>query len=287
MLCPCPRRTGLALCATALSLAVLSHAAAAFELQGEAIQGGLLFGQATPGSTVSLDGMAVPVAPDGQFVIGFGRDETGSVELAVTAPGGGVEQRQLDIQAREFNIERVDGLPPRTVTPDPEALQRIREEAQLVNAARARRDLRTDWARGFAWPASGRLSGFYGSQRILNGEPGNPHYGVDVAAPEGSPVLAPADGVISLTHPDMYYSGGTIILDHGLGLSSTFLHLSAVLVETGQVVRQGELIGRIGATGRASGPHLDWRMNWLNRRVDPQRLLSGPPAPAGVAQPVE
>jgi len=259
----------------------MSHAIAAFELQGEAIQGGLLFGQATPGSNITLNGMRVPVAPDGQFVIGFGRDESGSVQLAVTAPGGVIEERELSIQTREFDIERVDGLPPRTVTPDPEALERIREEARLVNAARARRDPRTDWAQGFAWPASGRLSGFYGSQRILNGEPGNPHYGVDVAAPEGSPVLAPADGVISLAHPDMYYSGGTIILDHGLGLSSTFLHLSAVLVEAGQVVRQGELIGRIGATGRASGPHLDWRMNWLDRRVDPQRLMSGPPAPAG------
>lgn len=262
----------------ALCIAITVPCAAAFELQGEAVQGGLMFGRVTPGSVVSLDGQTVPVAQDGRFVIGFGRDETGNARLEVRSPDGASEQRLLSIASRSFVIERVDGLPPSTVTPDPEALQRIREEAQLVEAARARRDPRSDWANGFTWPAQGRLSGFYGSQRILNGEPRSPHYGVDVAAPEGSPVQAPADGLITLAHPDLYYSGGTIILDHGAGLSSTFLHLSEVLVEAGQAVRQGELIGRIGATGRASGPHLDWRMNWLDRRVDPQRLVPDMPA---------
>ena len=125
----------------------------------------------------------------------------------------------------------MDGLPPDTVTPDPEVLERIRKEAGLVATARTRRDDRTDYTDGFIWPAQGRLSGFYGSQRILNGEPRSPHYGVDVAAPTGTPVVAPAPGIISFAHPDLYYSGGTIILDHGQGLSSTFLHLSEVLVE--------------------------------------------------------
>jgi murein DD-endopeptidase MepM/ murein hydrolase activator NlpD len=242
-----------------------------------------MFGQAEPGASISLDGQPVLVAPDGRFVIGFNRDDTGSVLLEVRSPGGETQQRELAIAARQFNIERVDGLPPKTVTPDPASLERIREEARLVSAARTRRDPRTDWADGFVWPASGRLSGFYGSQRILNGTPGNPHYGVDVAAPTGSPVLAPAPGIITLVHPDMYYSGGTIILDHGLGLSSTFLHLSEVLVEAGQSVQQGDLIGRIGATGRATGPHLDWRMNWLDRRVDPHRLVPDRPPPAPAA----
>ena len=178
---------------------------------------------------------------------------------------------------REYAIERVDGLPPATVTPDPEALERIRQEAELVATARARRDPRTDYAEGFAWPAGGRISGVYGSQRILNGEPRRPHYGLDIAAPTGSPVFAPADGIVTLVHPDMYFSGGTIVLDHGQGLSSTFLHLSRALVEAGTSVRKGDLIGEIGATGRASGPHLDWRMNWLDRKVDPQLLLSGEP----------
>jgi murein DD-endopeptidase MepM/ murein hydrolase activator NlpD len=273
---PCLR--GLALWAV-----LAASSAAAFELEGEAVQGGLMFGQAEPGASISLDGQPVLVAPDGRFVIGFNRDDTGSVLLEVRSPGGETQQRELAIAARQFNIERVDGLPPKTVTPDPASLERIREEARLVSAARTRRDPRTDWADGFVWPASGRLSGFYGSQRILNGTPGNPHYGVDVAAPTGSPVLAPAPGIITLVHPDMYYSGGTIILDHGLGLSSTFLHLSEVLVEAGQSVQQGDLIGRIGATGRATGPHLDWRMNWLDRRVDPHRLVPDRPPPAPAA----
>jgi murein DD-endopeptidase MepM/ murein hydrolase activator NlpD len=249
----------------------------AFELTGEPVQGGLMFGSAEPGSQVRLGDTEVPVAADGRFAIGFGRDDTGTVTLIVSPPAGEAEIRELSITPREFDIERVDGLPPSTVTPDPEALARIREEAAQVGQARALRDGRSDWKEGFAWPAHGRLSGFYGSQRILNGEPRNPHYGLDVAAPEGSPVTAPADGLVTLVHPDMYFSRGTIIIDHGAGLSSTFLHLSEVLVDTGQVVRQGALIGRVGATGRATGPHLDWRMNWLDRRVDPLTVVQGQP----------
>jgi murein DD-endopeptidase MepM/ murein hydrolase activator NlpD len=196
--------------------------------------------------------------------------------LRVQTASGTEILRELVVTPREYAIERVDGLPPRTVTPDPEAAERIREESQMVANARARRGTTADYASGFAWPASGRISGVYGSQRVLNGDPGRPHFGLDIAAPTGSPVLAPADGVITLTHPDMYFSGGTIILDHGLGLSSTFLHLSEVLVEAGTPVRQGDLIARIGSSGRASGPHLDWRMNWLDRRVDPQALVPAP-----------
>jgi murein DD-endopeptidase MepM/ murein hydrolase activator NlpD len=213
------------------------------------------------------------VSPKGRFVIGFDRDETGTRHLIVTGPEGDEQRIELAVTTREYAIERVDGLPQRTVTPDPEALQRIRDEAALVAAARARRDGRTDYASGFAWPAEGRISGVYGSQRILNGEPRRPHYGLDIAAPEGSPVRAPADGIVTFAHDDLYFSGGTLILDHGQGLSSSFLHLSRILVEAGQQVAQGQVIAEVGATGRASGPHLDWRMNWLDRRVDPQPLL--------------
>lgn len=251
--------------------------ASAAELSGTAIQGGLIFGQAQPGAEVTLDGVPVLLSEAGEFVIGFGRDDTGTVTLRIIEPGASAETHMLDIAAREYDIERVDGLPPRTVTPDPDALERIREEAALVSRARARRHPFADFASGFTWPATGRLSGFYGSQRILNGEPRRPHYGLDVAAPEGTLVVAPADGVITLAHPDMYYSGGTIVLDHGLGLSSTFLHLSSVDVEVGDRVRQGDPIGRVGATGRASGPHLDWRMNWLDKRVDPRPLVGDMP----------
>jgi murein DD-endopeptidase MepM/ murein hydrolase activator NlpD len=252
----------------------------ALELTGSPVQGGLLFGRGLPGSEVRLDGTPVLVSEDGRFVVGFGRDETGTRVLEVTEPGRERTVQRLAVAARDYDIERVDGLPPRTVTPDPEAAERIRAEAQMVAGARARRSAKAFWAGGFSWPAEGRISGVYGSQRVLNGEPRRPHYGLDVAAPAGTPVYAPAGGVVTLTHPDMYYSGGTVILDHGQGLSSTFLHLSEILVEAGFTVRQGDLIGRIGATGRASGPHLDWRMNWLDRRVDPQRLVPDRPAAA-------
>ncbi len=254
-------------------------------LEGEAIQGGLIFGQAAAGSRVSLDGNEVMTTAEGQFVIGFDRDETGTRELRIESPGLPAETLKLPVQPREYDIERVDGLPQRTVTPDPEAAERIRQEAAMVSTARQLREQRTDYAIGFTWPAGGRISGVYGSQRILNGEPGRPHYGLDIAAPTGDPVYAPAPGKVTLTHKDMYFSGGTLIIDHGQGLSSTFLHLSEILVETGAEVKQGDLIARIGATGRASGPHLDWRMNWLDRRVDPQLLLDGQPPAAVSATP--
>jgi len=245
----------------------------AFELRGTPIQGGLMFGRVSPGANVSLDDAPVLVSSEGHFVIGFGRDETGTRLLRLISTDGTVELLELEVLAQEYAIERVDGLPPATVTPDPSAAERIRMETQMVINARLQRFARTDYTRGFDWPAMGRISGVYGSQRILNGKPGRPHYGLDIAAPTGTLVTAPADGVITLAHPDMYFSGGTIILDHGQGLSSTFLHLSKILVEAGQTVRQGDNIGRIGATGRASGPHLDWRMNWMNKRVNPRPLL--------------
>ena len=258
-----------------VSLLIFIYSAAfAVELTGKPVQGGLLFGQAAPGSDVLLDGAEVAISRDGHFVIGFDRDETGEHELQVKSPEGEVFHKSITVQVRKYAIERVDGLPPKTVTPDPSAAARIREDARMVATARLHRDNQAYYSNGFTWPAKGRISGVYGSQRVLNGKPGRPHFGLDIAAPEGTDVHAPADGLITLTHPDMYFSGGTIILDHGQGLSSTFLHLSEILVEAGTIVKQGDLIARIGATGRASGPHLDWRMNWLNRRVNPQPLVA-------------
>lgn len=253
------------------------QASASVILHGKPLQGGLIFGRAEPGSRAFLDGKEVIVSAQGNFVIGFDRDETGQRILRISQVDGHEETISLDIVIRQYEVERIDGLPPASVTPDPAAAQRIRDEAAMVSSARSRRDDRTDYTVGFAWPASGRISGIYGSQRILNGEAKRPHYGVDIAAAEGSPVLAPADGIITLAHPGMYFSGGTLILDHGQGLSSSFLHLSRILLEAGTVVRKGDLMARIGATGRASGPHLDWRMNWLDRRVDPQLLLEDAP----------
>jgi len=246
----------------------------ALELSGSAVQGGLMFGAAPVGSTIKLDSVDVAVSKGGLFVIGFGRDETGVRQLLVTSPDGTSLQQPIPVLKRDYAIERVDGLPPSTVTPDPSVTERIQKEARLVSAARDHRDNEAYYANGFEWPAKGRISGVYGSQRVLNGEPRRPHYGLDIAAPTGTAVHAPADGLITFANPDLYFSGGTIILDHGQGLSSTFLHLSKVLVEAGTFVRQGDVIAEIGATGRASGPHLDWRMNWLDRRVNPEVLVA-------------
>jgi murein DD-endopeptidase MepM/ murein hydrolase activator NlpD len=143
----------------------------------------------------------------------------------------------------------------------------------LIKKARARDDARADFLTGFKWPASGCITGVYGSQRFLNGKPGRPHYGLDIAAPTGTPVLAPADGVVTLAHPNMFYSGVTLIVDHGHGLSSAFLHLNRILVKEGMRVRQGEPIAEVGATGRVNGAHLDWRINLFGRRLDPQLVL--------------
>ena len=269
--------SALALLLNAMPLA----ASDCIDLQGSLMQGGLVWGRVAPGSRVTVDGSPLDVLPDGTTVAGFGRDAAASAELVVE---GDTPCRQtLQIKPREYNIQRVEGVPQDTVTPPPERLERIKRERQLVGSAKARYlarpDLLQDALAGFEWPAIGPISGVYGSQRIYNGTPRSPHYGVDVAMPTGTPVLAPSAGVVTLAEPDLFYSGGTIILDHGFRLSSSFLHLSKLHVEVGQEVQRGELIAEIGASGRATGAHLDWRMSWRNQRIDPQLLAPPMPEP--------
>ena len=269
--------SALALLLNAMPLA----ASDCIDLQGSLMQGGLVWGRVAPGARVTVDGSPLDVLPDGTTVAGFGRDAAASAELVVE---GDTPCRQtLQIKPREYNIQRVEGVPQDTVTPPPERLERIKRERQLVGSAKARYlarpDLLQDALAGFEWPAIGPISGVYGSQRIYNGTPRSPHYGVDVAMPTGTPVLAPSAGVVTLAEPDLFYSGGTIILDHGFRLSSSFLHLSKLHVEVGQEVQRGELIAEIGASGRATGAHLDWRMSWRNQRIDPQLLAPPMPEP--------
>lgn len=246
-------------------------------LSGDPVQGGLLIGKAPSAVRVIVDGEAVPQASDGTFLVGFDRDRTEARRLSVELSDGRTVERMLEPRIREFDIQRIDGLPPSKVTPDPASLERIRAEAAMVREARTRRDDRIDFAEGFLWPVGGPVTGVYGSQRILNGEPRNPHWGIDIAAPIGTPVQAPAGGIVTLTHDDMYFSGGTLLLDHGLGLSSAFLHLDEILVESGTRVERGEIIARVGDTGRVTGPHLDWRINLGSTRIDPGLLMDGPP----------
>lgn len=256
-----------------------SEAPAAVELRGEWRQGNVIFGRAAPGSTVSFKGRPVRVADDGRFLVGLDRDEAPEVLLVVARPGVATDRRAYKVAPRAYDIQRIDGLPPAMVTPPPEALARIEQDYAQVRAARAADSPRTDAFEGFIWPCRGPISGVFGSQRILNGVPKQPHYGVDVAVPVGTKVVAPAGGVVTLAVPDMYYTGGTLMIEHGHGLSSAFLHLSKLHVKAGQAVKQGQLIGEVGATGRVSGPHLDWRVNWLDARVDAQALVG--PMPEG------
>jgi murein DD-endopeptidase MepM/ murein hydrolase activator NlpD len=261
--------------AAALSGAQMT-AANCVNFEGQLRQGGLVWGNVAPGSAVTLNGKSLDVLDDGTTFAGFGRDAAATAELEVTGPDSC--QQTLRVASREYRIQRVEGVPQRTVTPPQEQLDRIARERALVAAAKGQRLQRSDLLQnalaGFEWPTQGPISGVYGSQRVYNGTPKSPHYGVDVAVPTGTPVYAPTAGVITLAEPDLFYSGGTIILDHGFGLSSSFLHLSEVLVEVGQEVRTGELIGEVGASGRATGPHLDWRMSWRDQRIDPQLLAS-------------
>lgn len=259
-----------------LCFVLLSPGALALEFSGEWRQGQLLIGKVAPGSEVEFLQRKVRVDPDGTFVIGLGRDAPAQVQLVVRQ--GGIEQRhEFQVEQRQYNIQRIEGVPQRTVTPPPEELARIQQDNALTRKAR-RQDLpRRDFLQEFQWPLTGRITGVYGSQRVYNGEPRQPHYGVDVAAPVGALVRAPVDGVVTLVHNDMFYSGGTLIVDHGHGVSSTFLHLSKILVNEGDLVKQGDAIAEVGATGRATGPHLDWRINWFEERLDPQ-LLVGPMA---------
>jgi len=243
------------------------------EINGQFVQGGMVVGQAQPGSEVRLNGEALKVAESGHFVFGIGRDDTAPVLLAVSTPTGEHWRQSFTIQTRTFDIQRVDGLPQQTVTPDPEVQARIAEDNRKIGQARAVNSDRLDFTGEWIWPAEGRISGVYGSQRILNGEPRAPHWGIDIAAPTGTPVYAPAAGVVRLAEPDLVLSGGTIIVDHGHDIFSSFLHLHAIHVAVGDEIAPGDLIGEIGATGRATGPHLDWRMNWGSTRIDPQLLL--------------
>jgi murein DD-endopeptidase MepM/ murein hydrolase activator NlpD len=241
-------------------------------------QGQLVRGAGASGCQLHLDDQSLQVDAEGRFVFGFGRDYKSTAVLTAACPEQALQVWKLDIASREYQIQRIDGLPPSKVTPNAEQLKRIRKEGAAAKAARKHRDLRDDVFADFIWPATGPISGVYGSQRILNGNPRRPHFGVDIARPTGTPTVAPAAGIVRLVHEDMYFSGGTVIIDHGHGVTSAFLHLSKIHVEEGQRVEQGQLVADIGATGRVTGPHLDWRMNWRGERVDPVLLV--PPMPA-------
>ena len=244
-----------------------------FNAHGEWQQGGVIRAK-SPLNTkdIKLNGDTLLIHEDGSFVFAFGRDAQIQNQLEYTL-NTEVHKLPFTIKQRHYEIQRIDNLPKDKVNVPEEALGQIYTEYAL--AKQARHQLRTSnaFSQSFILPVSGIVTGVYGSQRILNGEPRRPHYGIDIAAPEGKPVIAPASGIIELVHEDMYFSGGTLILNHGMGITSTFLHLSEILVTLGEQVEQGQPIAEVGATGRVTGAHLDWRMNWFDVRFDPVLIL--------------
>ena len=245
-------------------------------LSGNVVEGGLIIARTDPANQIMLDDDAIEIGANGIFVIGFHRDSDAPVTLRIIAPDGSVKTSLLSPRQRDYNIQRLDGLKSTMVTPPASVLARIKTDGEAVRTARQRQAPLGDFWRGFDWPAFGRISGIYGSQRILNGQPRQPHYGIDIAAPTGTPVYAPASGLVTLVK-DLYFSGWTVVIAHGLGVNSSFLHFDQVDVETGMKVERGGLIGKIGATGRATGPHLDWRIDWQGRRIDPGLLVGAMP----------
>ena len=255
-----------------------------FSLSTEVItQGSMIIGQLTLGQFETIyqiqhNGKSLQITPNGQFVFGVGRDEKGEVVLTakyISETGKKVtESFAFNIQQRLWKVEKTDGLPNSKVNPrSAKLIERIRKETKLVKQARATHSQWLDFTKPFIKPAQGRISGVYGSQRILNGIKKRPHYGQDIANKVGTEVIAPIGGVVTLAENDLFFSGGTIIIDHGYGVSTTYLHLSQINVKVGQLVSQRDKIGEIGATGRATGPHLDWRLNWNTTRLDPALLV--------------
>jgi murein DD-endopeptidase MepM/ murein hydrolase activator NlpD len=239
-----------------------------FSVSGALTQGSLATGQAPAGSLVALDGRPLQVTGDGRFAFGFAPDQTKAALITVRYPEGGGDSKSFTPTPRQYEIQRVNGLPQKTVTPPPEVAARIAREAETIYLARLSQSNGADFLSGFDWPAPGIESGIFGSQRIDNGVPVSPHYGVDMAAPVGTPIRAPADGMVSISD-DYYLDGGFTLIDHGQGVSTAYLHQSKRLVTAGESVKRGQRIGLIGATGRATGPHLHWAMSWFQVRLDP------------------
>ncbi|NRB39972.1 MAG: M23 family metallopeptidase [Pseudomonadales bacterium] len=257
-----------------LSVMVIPVFSQAVTLTGDLQQGAMIIGQAQSAAKVTLNGKRLKVSDAGLFVFGLDRDAKPGDKLEVIGKDGAIWQQSLEVKPREYKIQRVEGISKKIMSKkkSDETWARIRREGQEISQARKKSLNLEGFNQSFKWPLIGPITGVFGSQRVYNGEPGRPHYGVDVAAAVGTPVGSPADGVITYAD-DMYYSGGTAVIDHGFGISSSFLHMSKILVKVGDTVKQGDVIGEVGAGGRASGPHLDWRMNWFKRRIDPQLLV--------------
>ena len=252
----------------------LSNNVLAVEFQGKFIQGHFIIGKTESGTKVLIDKKEVRTSDDGYFVFGIGRDR--KYDVVITLNKDGNKQKIVKkVLKRKYNIQRIDGLPEEQVTPPEEVYVRIKKENKLIGDAKAIDSNLTYFKNKFIVPIENTIiSGVYGSQRILNGKPKWPHYGLDFAADEGTTIKAMLDGIVTLAEPDLYYTGGTLMFDHGHGISTIYLHMQKLLVKKGQKIKQGDVIGTVGSTGRATGPHLDIRLNWFQTRLDPETVLS-------------
>jgi len=254
-----------------LTFPIISSAQA-LEIKSPIQQGSLIEGHVTPGQTITVNGDAVLVNDDGRFFFAIGRLQEG--EIKITA---GDQTKTFPIAKRDWKIQKIKGLPKNKVTPSKTEMARAAKDNAAILKTRTRKT-ETLYLTDFVWPVTGRISGVFGSQRVLNGKPKSPHRGVDVAAPTGTPILAPADGIVSLTYPDMFYSGNVVMIDHGHGISSVYVHLDTITAKEGDHIKQGEQLGTVGMTGRATGPHLHWGVNWYKVAVDPALLVPEMPA---------
>ena len=251
-----------------------------FSLKGGGQQGSLTVGKLAEPGAVLLDGKPLNVSADGRFAFGFEYNQTRSVRLTVTTKRQGLATTSdITPVLRKYEIQRINGLPEKFVSPPPGIQKRIDRENARIAEARRRDTAGTGFTDPFDWPTTGIVSGWFGSQRILNGEPKAPHFGIDIATAEGTPIHAPAEGTITLAEPDFYLTGGTTVMDHGHGVFTIYIHQSALKVIIGQSVKRGEIIGLVGKKGRATGPHLHWGMNWFQMKLDPS-LSTRMPSPS-------
>ena len=237
-------------------------------------QGAMVIGRVPPDSRVTYAGRSLRVTDYGTVVFGIARDAKGPARVEVRVPGAPAQTVDIRVTAHDWPAQRVDGVPPKTVSPPAEIARRIDAEQGRVAAARQTSDDGLGFAEHFIRPASGPVSGHFGSQRVYNGTPGSAHSGMDIAAAAGTPVVAPASGTVVFVDRDLYLTGGTVLLDHGHGIGSNFLHLSRIDVAKGETVAQGQTLGAVGSSGRATGPHLHWGMTWYNVRIDPEQVLA-------------
>ena len=252
-----------------LILVLFSTSSFAAIFEGKFIQGSFIIGKTEPGSKVFIDKKKVKVTSDGYFAFGLGRDRKNDVVITINK-----EKIIKKVFKREYKIQRIDGLEEKKVTPPEEVYERIKRENNWIGEARAINSDLNFFKNKFINPLENAIiTGVYGSQRILNGKPKWPHYGIDFAAQEGTEIKAMLDGVVTLAEPDLFYTGGTLIFDHGHGVSTLYMHMKKLMVKKGQKVKQGDIIGTVGSTGRSTGAHLDVRLNWFQTRLDPATVL--------------